>query len=101
MTSKKIISQSHIAEGTITDVKRCWWLKINTKPVRASSEDGAVFPDVIHFTYSVKGVTYTGKKFIGINTRGIKKGDKISVCYDEIKPRKYTLSDNFFGREMY
>ncbi|MCM1298687.1 MAG: DUF3592 domain-containing protein [Firmicutes bacterium] len=99
--SKRIIAQNNLAEGTITDINRCWWFKINTKPVRTDSMDGAVFPNIISFSYKVNGCEYNGKKFIGINTRRLQKGDKITVYYDGDKPCRYALSDSVFGRELY
>ena len=45
-------------EGTVTEVKTCYWFKVNTKPVRTHAGDGAVYPHIIHFTYNVAGQTY-------------------------------------------
>ena len=42
-------------EGTVTEVKTCYWFKVNTKPVRTHAGDGAVYPHIIHFTYNVAG----------------------------------------------
>ena len=99
--SKKIIAQNNTAEGVITDMKKCWWLKINTKPVRSHSLDGAVFPCTLHFRYSVNGTEYNGKKFIGLNTRGLNEGGKITVYYDGDNTRRCALSDNVYGAELY
>lgn len=98
--SKNIIAQNNCAEGTVTELKRCWWIKINTKPVRSHSLDGAVFPETLRFRYSVKDKEYTGHKFIGLNTRNIHVGDKITVYYDSKRPSKHVLAD-VCGRELY
>ncbi len=99
--NKRLISENNRTEGTITSLKECRWLKINTKPVRTHSLDGALFPYVINFKYSVNDIEYKGKKFIGINTRGLKAGEKITVYYDKSRPSRYGLSDNIYGREIH
>ncbi len=88
---RKIIAQNNFTQGTITDVYSCWWFQINTKAVRTHSLDGAVFPDIISFEYSVGDISYSGKKFIGVNKSGLKRGDKILIYYDKSKPRKCAL----------
>lgn len=98
---KRLIAQNNRTQGTITSVNKCRWLQINTKPVRACSLDGAVFPYTINFKYSINNTEYTGKKFIGINTRGLSVGEKITVYYDKEHPCKYTLSDSIYGREIF
>ena len=40
-------------EGTVTEVKTCYWFKVNTKPVLRNMFNGALFPHIIHFTYCV------------------------------------------------
>jgi len=79
------------AEGRITRVNTCWWLKINTKSVRTHIGDGAVFPHIIHFTYSVAGQTYSGKRWINWNQRCPVKDEKITVHYEEANPEKYAV----------
>ena len=32
--------------GTVISVKKQWWLKVNTKPVRMHALDGATFPHI-------------------------------------------------------
>lgn len=97
---KRLIAQNNRTEGTITSLKKCWWLQINTKPVRSHSLDGAVFPYIINFKYNVNDTEYSGKKFIGINTRGLSEGEKITVYYDKDRPSKYALPDSVYGREI-
>ena len=78
-------------EGTVIDVKPCWWLKVNTKPVRRNMFDGALFPHIIHFTYCVNGQTYTGKRYVNWNKHCPIKGEKITVYYETNKPDKYAV----------
>ena len=33
--------------GTVVSVKKQWWLKVNTKPIRMNTLDGATFPHII------------------------------------------------------
>lgn len=98
--NKRLISENNCTEGTIASLKKCRWLKINTKPVRSHSLDGALFPYTINFKYSVNNTEYKGKKFIGLNTRGLKAGEKITVYYDKNHPNKHALSDNIYSREI-
>ena len=78
-------------EGVVTEVKTCWWLKVNTKPVRKSMRDGALFPHVICFTYTVNGQTYRGKRYVNWNKRCPQKDERITVCYEKEKPANYAV----------
>jgi len=78
-------------EGVVTEVKTCWWLKVNTKPVRRSAIDGALFPHIIHFTYSVGGQVYKGKRYVNWNKRCPVKDERITVHYEAENPEKYTV----------
>ena len=78
-------------EGVITDVKTCWWLKVNSKPVRRNMFDGALFPHIIHFTYCVNEQTYTGKRYVNWNKQCPMKGEKITVYYEPDRPDKYAV----------
>ena len=44
LEDRKIISQGRETAGTVTRVKTCWWIKVNTKHVRMGPLDGAKFP---------------------------------------------------------
>ena len=33
--------------GTVLSVAKQWWLKVNTKPIRIGTLDGATFPHII------------------------------------------------------
>lgn len=78
-------------EGVVTKVKICWWLKVNTKPVRRNMFDGAVFPHIIHFAYTVGGQTYQGKRYVNWNKRCPEKGEKLMVYYEKENPAKYAI----------
>ena len=77
--------------GVVTRVDRCWWLKVNTKPVRRSMFDGAVFPHIIHFTYTAGGQTYRGKRYVNWNKRCPQKDEKLTVYYEKENPAKYAV----------
>lgn len=77
--------------GTITEVKRCWWLKVNTKPIRKNMFDGALFPHIIHFTYNINGQTYTGKRYVSYKKRCPFQGEQITVYYEADAPEKYAV----------
>ena len=79
------------ADGTITEVKTCYWFKVNTKPVRTHSGDGAVYPHIIHFTYHAGGQAYTGKRFVNWNKRCPVKGEKLTVYYEPDNPSHYAV----------
>ena len=78
-------------DGIVTRVKTCWWLKINTKPIRLSMFDGAVFPHIIHFAYTVDGLAYQGKRYISYKKKCPQVGEKVTVYYDGDHPRKYSV----------
>ena len=78
-------------EGVVTEVKTCWWLKVNTKPVRRSAIDGALFPHIIHFTYCVSGQTYKGKRYVNWNKRCPVRDERIVVHYEREHPEKYAV----------
>lgn len=76
------------AKGTVISTNRLWWLKINKKPIRTHLLDGADFPTVITVQYSVSGVNYKKRKFIGVGTSCPKEGEELSVFYLMDNPKK-------------
>lgn len=78
-------------EGTVTEVRTCYWFRVNTKPVRRYSGDGAVYPHIIHFTYQVGAQAYAGKRWVHWNRRCPVKGEVITVHYEENAPEKYAV----------
>jgi len=77
--------------GTILCVKKQWWLKVNTKPMRRHAFDGAVFPHIIRVRYTVDDVEYTGNKWIGAGTKCPAVNEKVTVIYREDKPARFRL----------
>ena len=74
--------------GTVISVKKQWWLKVNTKPVRMHALDGATFPHIITVKYSVNGQEYTRRKWIKACDTPPALNSEVTVMYDEYKPSK-------------
>ncbi|MBQ2310280.1 MAG: sugar ABC transporter permease [Erysipelotrichales bacterium] len=72
--------------GTIVSAKRQWWLKVNTKAVRRGPLDGARFPYIVQVRYTVDGVEYTKRKWIGTQYPVPHEGDTVELVYEEDKP---------------
>ena len=92
LEDRKIISQGRETAGTVTRLKTCWWIKVNTKHVRMGPLDGAKFPHIIYFTYSAGGVTYQGSRYVRYFLRCPVKGERLAVFYDERNPARYAVS---------
>ncbi len=80
------------AIGTVISVTKQWWLKVNTKPVRAHALDGAVFPHVIKVRYTVEGRDYIKRKWIGAGRPVPGVGSAVKVVYRKEKPAKARMS---------
>ena len=74
--------------GTVISVQKQWWLKINTKPVRSSPLDGAIFPHIIKVQYTVDGKIYTKKKWVGATYPVPAVGSSVTVLHCAEKPGK-------------
>lgn len=77
--------------GTVVSVKKQWWLKINTKPVRTQALDGAIFPHIIKVQYTVDGKTYIKRKWIGANSQPPAEGSSVTVLYCGNNPNKANI----------
>lgn len=88
---KKIIEGGCKTLGKITDVKKCWWLKVNAKPVRTHALDGAEFPHIIHFTYNVNGVQYLGKRWLSHSAQPPRIGEEFTVYYERENAANYAV----------
>lgn len=74
--------------GAVISVKKQWWLKVNTKPVRMHALDGAIFPHIITVQYSVNGQEYTKRKWIKASDTPPALESEVTVIYDKNKPSK-------------
>lgn len=82
----------NMTTGTIVSVKKQWWLKINTRAVRAGALDGAMFPYVIKVQYAVAGREYVKRKWIMRKDYEPVVGDTVRVIYDDLKPERIKIS---------
>lgn len=65
-----------------------WWLKINNKPIRTTSLDGAKFPSTLQVKYNVNDNEYIGKKVVVWEDSETQIGSDVIVSYNEEKPHK-------------
>lgn len=86
-----IISQNNCTPGKIEKVTKCWWIKVNSKPVRMNSLDGALFPHLMTFTYSVNGKKYKKTKYIDLRENLIGIFGTVDVFYDKDKPSRCAI----------
>ena len=74
--------------GTVVNVSRQWWLKINTKIFRTHSLDGAQFPHIIKVKYIVNEEIYFKYKWLNPGKTIPKLNDNVVIVYNENKPNK-------------
>ena len=88
---EEIIAQNNCTPGKIVKVKKCWWIKVNSKPVRVNGLDGAIFPHLMTYTYSVNGKKYKKTKYIGLRENLIGIFGTVDVFYDKDKPSRCAI----------
>ncbi len=74
--------------GRVVAVKKCWWMKVNTKPVRKDLMDGAAFAHMIKVSYQAQGQTFEKWKYVNWDLRCPQFGDTVEVHYDARRPKK-------------
>ncbi len=77
--------------GTILSVKKQWWLKVNTKPVRTHALDGATFPHIVKVKYSVGGNKIIKKKWLKACVTPPGVNEQVTVVYQDDKPTRFKL----------
>lgn len=78
--------------GTVTAVRECWWMKVNTKAVRSRGGDGALYPHVLTVCYTVDGQDYRGHCWVNWNRCSPQPGARVTVQYDPEKPKRKNIS---------
>lgn len=79
--------------GTVLQVKRIWWCKINTKPIRRHSTDGAVFPHRVRVAYEAEGKAFEKTFWLSPYRTPPQVGQRVSITCPEGKPGRGKLSD--------
>ena len=77
--------------GKILSVRRQWWLKVNTKPLRTGTLDGATFPHIVKVKYTVDGEEYIKAKWLGASVTPPSVNEQVTVVYREDKPSRFRL----------
>lgn len=88
---KELLARGAQTRGVVEEVKTCWWIKVNQKPVRRSALDGAAFPHLISFRYEVGGMKYRGSWYVSWNRRPPAVGEVVVVYYDHQRPERSAL----------
>ena len=74
--------------GTVIAASKQWWLKVNRKPIRLHTLDGAEFPYIIKVQYCVDGKQYHKRKWLGAGKRPPSIGSSVQVHYDSNRPAR-------------
>ena len=77
--------------GTVIKVHKCWYIKVNQKPVRTHALDGAAFPHIVTVEYEANGQKYAKKKFLNYNITCPNVGSNVDVYYNSENPKKIKL----------
>lgn len=77
--------------GTVISVKKQWWLKVNTKPIRLHAFDGARFPHIITVKFVIDGQEYTKKKWVRALQECPPLNARVTVIYQEDQPAKWRV----------
>ena len=85
-----IVKGKHMEQttGVVLSVAKQWWLKINTKPIRINTMDGAIFPHVIKVGYTVSGRDFVKRKWISAGKAVPSVGASVTVLFDGKNPKR-------------
>ncbi len=75
-------------KGRVSKVHTCWYIKVNTKPVRAHALDGATFPHIVTVAYEADGTAYTVRRCLAAGDRCPMVGEAVAVYYDPARPKR-------------
>ena len=89
-SKKELLTGGVRTAGVVTEAKECRWLKINTKPVRTCSADGARYPHAVSFRFEADGNAYTGRVRLGWEQPRPAVGQAVTVYYRADDPADCT-----------
>lgn len=72
--------------GTVIAVNKQFWIKINRKPMRLHMTNGAEFPYIIKVKYTVDGIEYIRRKWIGAGKKLPLENSTVKIFYNDKKP---------------
>jgi hypothetical protein len=78
--------------GRVLTVRRLWWIKINTRPLRRHALEGAAFPHAVRIAYRTEGTVYRRWKYVGWRSVCPAPGETIPVWYDMARPRRCRIA---------
>ena len=90
LCSDDLISKGNSVQGVVTEVKKCWWLKVKTKAVTIFN-DGVRYPHKVYYEYEIMGEKYQGSKTLSYMITPPNKNAYITVYYDVSDPSKSTI----------
>ena len=67
-------------EGVVLNLKKLWWLKINSNSIRATFDE-SVFPYLIKVKYIINDTEYIKNKILILNEE-LRIGDKVIITCD-------------------
>jgi len=77
--------------GIVVSVSTQWWFKVNSKPLRTTPMDGALFPHIVKVKYTADGKEYIKRAWIGAGLPVPKEGSAVQVLYRSDKPSRAKL----------
>lgn len=87
--AKRIVDLNVQAVGVVTDVRTCWWLRVNTAPIRTAA--GSRYPHIVRFTYLADGRQYSASRILNWQNNPPAVGRKFRLFYDPKNPRKFAI----------
>ncbi len=87
--ARRILDLEKCTAGLVTEVKTCWWLRVNTAPIRSMT--GSRYPHIVRFSYNVNGREYSGSRFLNWQNNPPSEGRKFRLFYDPEKPERYAI----------
>lgn len=87
--AQRIINLDRHTIAVVTNVRTCWWLRVNTEPVRTAKNSR--YPHIVHFTYSADGVQYSASRILNWQHNPPLAGQKFRLFYDPANPKRFAF----------